>query len=79
MRAMICRAWGAPEVLRLDRVEDPTPGPGEVLIAVKAAGVNRPDVLQRQGLYPPPKAQFVCPRGTPRGLRVVAARGQNTT
>ena len=32
----------------------PTPGDGEVLIATKAAGVNRPDVLQRQGLYPPP-------------------------
>ena len=33
----------------------PEPGPGEVLIKVEAAGINRPDVLQRQGLYPAPK------------------------
>src|SRR3954467_3930691 len=32
----------------------PTPGPGEVLIMVAAAGVNRPDILQRRGMYPPP-------------------------
>jgi putative PIG3 family NAD(P)H quinone oxidoreductase len=45
---------GGPEVLRA--VERPTPraGPGELLIRVEAAGVNRPDVLQRRGLYPPP-------------------------
>jgi len=45
---------GGPEVLRPVRRPVPTPGPGEVLIAVAAAGVNRPDVLQRRGLYPPP-------------------------
>ena len=45
---------GGPEVLVPDRMPVPRPGPGEVLIRVAAAGVNRPDVLQRQGGYPPP-------------------------
>jgi len=45
---------GGPEVLELVRRPVPRPGPGEVLIVVAAAGVNRPDVLQRRGLYPPP-------------------------
>jgi putative PIG3 family NAD(P)H quinone oxidoreductase len=45
---------GGPEVLRLGERPVPRPGPGEVLIRVAAAGVNRPDVLQRQGHYPPP-------------------------
>src|SRR5262245_58042898 len=45
---------GGPEVLRPARRGRPRPGPGEVLIRVEAAGVNRPDVLQRQGHYAPP-------------------------
>ena len=45
---------GGPEVLRLIERPDPVPGAGEVLIDVAAAGVNRPDVLQRLGSYPPP-------------------------
>ena len=45
---------GGPEVLRPARRPLPTPGPGEVLVRVAAAGVNRPDVLQRRGLYAPP-------------------------
>jgi putative PIG3 family NAD(P)H quinone oxidoreductase len=45
---------GEPEVLRPVERPDPRPGAGEVLIAVAAAGVNRPDVLQRRGRYPPP-------------------------
>ena len=45
---------GGPDVLVPAEREVPAPGPGEVLIAVEAAGVNRPDVMQRQGLYPPP-------------------------
>lgn len=45
---------GDPGVLRLAERERPAPGPGEVLIAVAAAGVNRPDIMQRRGLYPPP-------------------------
>ena len=54
MRAVIITQPGGPEVLRLEEVPDPVPGPGEVLMAVAAAGLNRADVLQRQGHYPPP-------------------------
>ena len=46
--------FGPPEVLVPDRMPVPLPGPGEILIKVAAAGLNRPDVLQRQGGYPPP-------------------------
>lgn len=46
---------GPPQVLRAVTRPVPQPQPGEVLIRVAAAGVNRPDVLQRKGLYPPPK------------------------
>jgi putative PIG3 family NAD(P)H quinone oxidoreductase len=45
---------GPPEVLRPTRRAVPRPGPGEVLLRVAAAGVNRPDLLQREGRYPPP-------------------------
>ena len=45
---------GPPHVLRPAQRPVPQPGPGEVLIRVAAAGVNRPDVMQRKGLYPPP-------------------------
>ncbi|MCJ7556752.1 MAG: NAD(P)H-quinone oxidoreductase, partial [Gammaproteobacteria bacterium] len=48
------RAPGAPEVLVVGTRSIPVPGPGEVLLKVAAAGVNRPDVFQRKGLYPPP-------------------------
>lgn len=54
---MICveiRSPGPPEVLTLVERADPIAGPGEVLIDVAAAGVNRPDVMQRRGAYPPP-------------------------
>ncbi len=55
MRAVIASAAGGPEVLGLADRPDLTPGPGEVLIQVAATAVNRADLLQRQGLYPPPK------------------------
>src|SRR5258708_28409876 len=45
---------GGPEVLVPETRIVPTPGPGEILIEVAAAGVNRPDVAQRSGVYPPP-------------------------
>ncbi|BCX88304.1 NADPH:quinone reductase [Methylomarinovum tepidoasis] len=54
MKAIEITHPGGPEVLQLTERPAPRPGPGEVLIQVKAAGVNRPDVVQRQGLYPPP-------------------------
>ena len=45
---------GPPEALEIVRIPRPEPGPGQILIAIRAAGVNRPDVLQRLGFYPPP-------------------------
>lgn len=54
MIAIDPEAPGGPEVLKPVQRPVPRPGPGEVLIRVSAAGVNRPDVLQRRGLYPPP-------------------------
>jgi NADPH2:quinone reductase len=54
MQAIEIRAPGGPEVLQPTLRPDPVPGPGELLIAVTASGVNRPDVLQRKGLYPMP-------------------------
>ena len=65
---------GGPDVLTSTERADPAPGAGEVLIAVAAAGVNRPDVLQRRGHYPPPKGASDIP-----GLEVagtVAAVGE---
>src|SRR5262245_57884473 len=55
MRFVEHGAGGGPEVLRLAETARPTPKNGEVLIAVAYAGVNRPDVIQRMGRYPPPK------------------------
>jgi NADPH:quinone reductase len=54
MNAIEITSYGAPEVLRLTERPAPVAGAGEVLIRVAAAGVNRPDVLQRKGLYPVP-------------------------
>jgi NADPH:quinone reductase len=54
MRAVIAHGGGGPEVLQLVSRPVPRPGPGEILVKVAAAGINRPDVLQRQGGYPPP-------------------------
>ncbi|MEU6022665.1 NAD(P)H-quinone oxidoreductase [Micromonospora sp. NPDC047134] len=54
MRAIIVAEPGGPEVLSWSEVPDPQPGPGEVLVEVRATAVNRADLLQRQGHYPPP-------------------------
>ena len=54
MHAVVISEPGGPEVLQWAEVADPRPGPGEVLVEVAAAGVNRADLMQRQGLYPPP-------------------------
>ena len=61
MRCVEIREPGGPEVLALVERPDPVPGPGEVLIGVIAAGVNRPDVLQRRGAYPPPRGASDLP------------------
>lgn len=68
---------GPPDVLQLAERPDPEPGPGDVLIQVAAAGVNRPDVLQRRGAYPPPPGASDLP-----GLEVsgtIAALGEGVT
>lgn len=54
MYAVVITGPGAPDVLRWMEVEDPVAGPGEVLVDVTASAVNRADLMQRQGLYPPP-------------------------
>ena len=51
MKAVVCKAWGLPETLVVEDLPDATPGPGQVAIDVKAAGVNFPDVLIIQGKY----------------------------
>ena len=77
MRAVEITSPGGPDVLRIGARPDPVPGAGEVLIEVHAAGVNRPDVMQREGRYPPPKGASDIP-----GLEVagrVAAIGAGVT
>ena len=54
MRAIVTTEPGGPEVLTVAELPDPVPGPGEVVIDVAATAVNRADVLQRKGFYPPP-------------------------
>jgi putative PIG3 family NAD(P)H quinone oxidoreductase len=54
VRAIVATEPGGPEVLQWQAVPDPIAGPGEVLVAIAAAAVNRADILQRQGFYPPP-------------------------
>lgn len=77
MRHVALGGFGAPDVMSIASGPRPTPGPGEVLVKVAAAGVNRPDVAQRQGNYPPP------PGASPiLGLEVagtVAALGEGVT
>ena len=54
MRAVIAAGQGGPEVLKIVERPRPEPGQGQVLVRVEAAGINRPDVMQREGRYPPP-------------------------
>jgi NADPH:quinone reductase len=75
MKAIEITAPGGPEVLRLVERPMPQPGPGEVLVRVAAAGVNRPDVLQRMGLYPPPPGASDIPGLEIAGTVVAAGHG----
>src|ERR1700687_5373881 len=54
MKAVIYEKPGDESVLKVGEVADPKAGPGQLLIRVKYAGVNRGDLMQRQGFYPPP-------------------------
>jgi putative PIG3 family NAD(P)H quinone oxidoreductase len=73
MRAVEVAAPGGPEVLRVATRPRPSPGPGEVRIAVAAAGVNRSDLLQRLGHYPPPPGVSDVPGLEAAGIVVEAA------
>ncbi len=77
MKTIVIREPGGPEVLTSQDLATPEPLAGEVLIKVAAAGVNRPDVLQRMGLYPPPPGVSNVP-----GLEVageIAALGEGVS
>ncbi|MGQ0463936.1 MAG: NAD(P)H-quinone oxidoreductase [Sporichthyaceae bacterium] len=71
MYAMTLPSFGGPEVLTWAEVPDPVPGPGEVLLEIVASAVNRADILQRQGFYPPPKGAPEYP-GLEAAGRIVA-------
>lgn len=75
MRAIDPAAPGGPEVLEPVERPVPRPGPHEVLIRVEAAGVNRPDVLQRMGLYPPPPGAPAIPGLEVAGVVVALGEG----
>ncbi len=66
---------GGPEVLQPVERPVPQPGPGEVLIKVAAAGVNRPDILQRRGMYPPPPGASSVPGLEIAGVVVAVGEG----
>ena len=57
MKAVLMDGFGGVEVLKIGEVEKPTPGKGQVLIKTAATSVNRPDIIQRQGNYPPLKGE----------------------
>jgi putative PIG3 family NAD(P)H quinone oxidoreductase len=61
MHAVVITEPGAPDVLRWQQVPDPEPGPDDVLIRITAGGVNRADILQRMGFYPPPPGAPLYP------------------
>ena len=71
MRQITFEGHGGPDVIRIGEAPVPEPGPGQVLIEVAAAGVNRPDCLQREGVYPPPGGESDIP-GLEIAGRVVA-------
>jgi putative PIG3 family NAD(P)H quinone oxidoreductase len=75
MQAIEIARPGGPEMLRLVERPVPKPGPDEVLIRVAAAGVNRPDALQRMGLYPPPPGASDIPGLEVSGMVVGAGEG----
>lgn len=77
MRAIEIAEPGGPAVLTLTERATPSPAAGEVLIRIEAAGVNRPDVLQRMGLYPPPPGATDIPGLEAAGT--VAAVGANVS
>ncbi len=78
MRAIAITEPGGPEVLGLTQLPDPVPAAGEVLIKVHAAGINRADVVQRQGFYPPPPGAPATPGLEVAGTIAAVAEGAGT-
>ena len=77
MNAVVMDGKGGPDVLKIGHRPVPQPNAGQILVAVAAAGVNRPDVMQRQGLYPPPPGAPDWPGLEIAG--VVAALGEGAS
>lgn len=77
MTAIAVEGKGGPEMLKPVELPTPQPGDAQVLIKVAAAGINRPDVMQRQGLYPAPKGHSEIPGLEVAGI--VAATGSSAT
>jgi NADPH2:quinone reductase len=75
MTCIAIREAGGPDVLVATKQPLPSPAEGEILVKVVAAGVNRPDVMQRQGLYPPPKGATEIPGLEIAGEVVAVGRG----
>jgi len=75
MTVIAIRSPGGPEVLTAEPCPVPVPGAGEILVKVAAAGVNRPDVMQRMGLYPPPPGATEIPGLEIAGDVVAAGAG----
>jgi len=78
MTAIGCATPGGPEVLRAERLAVPTPAAGQVLVRVAYAGVNRPDILQRLGKYPPPPGASPIPGLEISGTIVALGDGVDT-
>jgi len=77
MRQVVFDSAGGPDVIRIVEAPVPEPGEGKVLVEVVAAGINRPDCLQRAGHYPPPPGESAVP-----GLEIaghIAALGEGVT
>ena len=82
MRAVVLTSHGGPEVLAIEEVPDPSPGPTEVIVDVAATALNRADLLQRRGLYPGPPMSHEIPgmeyAGTIAALVGVNGSGKST-
>ena len=61
MKAITLREFGGPEMMQFSEVEKPAPADGQILIKVMNSSVNRPDIIQREGNYPPPPGDSEIP------------------
>jgi putative PIG3 family NAD(P)H quinone oxidoreductase len=78
MRAVVLHSHGGPEVLTIDEVPDPEPGPDQIVVDVRHTAINRADTLQRMGMYPDPRRREIEIPGL-EYAGVVAAVGADVT